>query len=120
MLIDFKTDARTPEPGGGLPSEYEIQRALYARAVSEALGAESVRTAYVFLRAAGEPLAELLGPEEIAAAGESVEALVGRIRAGEFAPTPQPHRGLCHDCPARRRLCPHPPELTGAEPRAAA
>ncbi len=117
VLIDFKTDARTPDPGAGLPPEYEIQRALYARAVSEALGVDRVRSVYVFLRS-GESIGELLERADIAAGSERVDALVERIRSGDFAPTATPHRALCHDCPARRRLCPHPLELTGSEARA--
>jgi hypothetical protein len=53
-----------------------------------------------------------LGPEELAAAREEIEDLIAGVRAGRFEVTPEPHRGLCWDCPARARLCSHPPHLT--------
>jgi hypothetical protein len=114
VLIDYKTDAHPPPRGAALPPEYEIQRALYARAVADSLGAEQVRTAYVFLRSPDAPIVDTLDAARIAAAGERVEALVARVKGGDFDATSAPHRSLCHDCPARKRLCPHPPELTGA------
>ncbi len=117
-VVDYKTDrlgGRAPELDAG----YLIQRDLYAAAVAAATGAESVRSAYVFLERPGEPVVAQLGPEEIAAGRERVEALVARIREGHFEATSHPHRDLCHDCPARRRLCPHDREVTdraSAEP----
>ncbi len=114
VVIDFKTDRSLPR-GGQLPEAYEIQRDLYAAAIAAARGAENVRTAYVFLRSPDEPLADSFDAAEVAAGKARIEALVARIRERHFEPTPAPHRTLCHDCPARKRLCPHPPELTGAE-----
>ena len=111
-VVDYKTDrlgGRAPELDAG----YELQRSLYAAAVAEATGATSVRTAYVFLEKPDEPVVTMLGPEQIAAGRERIEAVVARIRAGDFQATRHPHRNLCHDCPARPRLCPHPREVTG-------
>jgi ATP-dependent exoDNAse (exonuclease V) beta subunit len=113
-VIDYKTDRSLPA-GGSLPPAYEIQRDLYACAIATARGAEAVRTAYVFLRSPDEPIVETLDADAIAAGRERIGGLVERIREGDFAPTPLPHRALCHDCPARMRLCPHPPEVTGSE-----
>ena len=45
-------------------------------------------------------------------AGPPLGAYSQGIRAGDFSPTADPRPSLCHDCPARARLCPHPPELT--------
>jgi ATP-dependent helicase/nuclease subunit A len=111
LILDYKTDRRVPA-GDDLPAAYSIQRDLYACAVADAKGAERVRTAYVFLREPERAFTDTYEPADLAAARERIEALVGRIRAGEFAPTDEPHRDLCHDCPARRRLCPHPAEMT--------
>lgn len=53
-----------------------------------------------------------LDADALAAGRESVEELVGLIRAGDFSPTEEPGPALCRDCPARARLCPYPPEVT--------
>lgn len=112
LVIDYKTDAAVPGAGGELSSGYKIQRALYAHAVAAASGAERVASAYVFLADPAHPIRGVLERAEIEAGRERIEALVARIRAREFEPSEQPHAALCHDCPARARLCPHPPELT--------
>ena len=36
-----------------------------------------------------------------------IEGLLGRLGEGEFEVTHHPHKALCHDCPARERLCSH-------------
>ncbi len=113
-VIDYKTDRSLPE-GGSLPEAYGIQRDLYACAIADARGAATVRTAYVFLRSPDEPIVETLDSDAIDAGRERIAGIVERIRERDFAPTSRPHRALCHDCPARRRLCPHPPEATGSE-----
>jgi hypothetical protein len=43
-----------------------------------------------------------------------IERLVAGVRGARFEVTATPHRALCHDCPARQRLCTHPPERTMA------
>ncbi len=111
-IVDYKTDSIPAEGPGHLEEAYELQRSLYAAAVAEATGAETVRSAYVFLQRPAEPLLATLDAGAIAAGRERIEALVDRIRAADFTVTPTPHAGLCHDCPARPRLCPHPPEMT--------
>ena len=67
----------------------------------------------MFLEAPESPIVATLDHAAIAAGRERVEAVVSDIRASRFEPTPAPHIELCHDCPARDRLCPHPKELTG-------
>jgi ATP-dependent exoDNAse (exonuclease V) beta subunit len=108
LVIDYKTDhlgeATAAERAGG----YEIQRRLYAVAAAEATGADRVRVAYVFLERPGEPVVEELDAEAIAVARERLEAVVARIGAGGFEVTSAPDWPLCHDCPARRRLCSGP------------
>ena len=112
-VVDFKTDRLGDGAPAELPAHYALQRDLYAAAVAEATGAEEVRAAYVFLEAPESPIVATLDHAAIAAGRERVEAVVSDIRASRFEPTPAPHIELCHDCPARDRLCPHPKELTG-------
>ncbi len=115
-IIDYKTDSLA----GGiahLDEAYELQRSLYAAAVAEATGADEIRSAYVFLQRPDEPQITILGIADLAAGRERIAELLDHIRAADFAPTPAPYAALCHDCPARARLCPHPPEMTmRAEP----
>jgi hypothetical protein len=111
LFVDYKTDS-IAAGGPVLPPAYQLQRLLYAAAIAEATGAERVASAYCFLQAPAEPVLATLGPDEIAGGRLEIEALIARIREGDFAPTPDPGPALCHDCPARARLCPHPPELT--------
>ena len=111
-IVDYKTDS-IPDGGlGRLEEAYELQRSLYAAAVAEATGAETIRSAYVFLQRPGEPLITMLDADAIAAGRQRIEQLLDRVRAADFTATPEPHAGLCHDCPARQRLCPHPSEMT--------
>ena len=112
-VVDFKTDRLSDGVPAELPAHYALQRDLYAAAVTEATGAEAVRAAYVFLEAPESPIVAALDRAAIAAGRERVEAVVSDIRASRFGATPTPHIELCHDCPARDRLCPHPKELTG-------
>ena len=112
LFVDYKTDRI--EAGGDpvLPEAYELQRLLYAAAIAESTGAERVESAYCFLQATERPLRASHDGEAIAAGRAKVEERIARIRAGDFSPTADPGPSLCHDCPARARLCPHPPELT--------
>ena len=112
LVIDYKTDSSAPGAGAELGESYRIQRDLYAHAVAEATGAETVASAYVFLADAGRPIQAELDGAAIAAGRERIEALIERIRERRFEVTDAPHAALCHDCPARPRLCPHPRELT--------
>ncbi|MEZ5074336.1 MAG: UvrD-helicase domain-containing protein [Solirubrobacterales bacterium] len=112
LFVDYKTDRVAPDDEPALPDAYELQRLLYAAAIAEATGAERVESAYCFLRAPGHPVLASHDAAAIAAGRARIEAEVARIRSGDFAPTAEPRPSLCHDCPARARLCPHPPELT--------
>ena len=66
-----------------------------------------VETAYVFLERPDAPVRQSSGSRELDEARERIEGLLGRLGAGEFGVTHHPHRALCHDCPARERLCSH-------------
>ncbi len=111
LVVDYKTNALD----GGDPAEamagYEGQRFVYA--VAAAFGANGpVRTAYVFLEAADRPVLLDFDADAIAAARGDLERLVARIRGGRFEVADAPHAALCHDCPARERLCSWGEEMT--------
>ena len=110
VVIDYKTDRleeRSPEEAA---TKYGVQRDLYALAAA-ARGAP-VRTAYVFLEQPDQPVMETFEQADLDQARERIEGLLARLRGGDFQLTDRPHRRLCHDCPARERLCAYGAELT--------
>jgi ATP-dependent helicase/nuclease subunit A len=111
LVVDYKTDRLDGADVAAHASRYEIQRAIYALAVAEAIGAEEVEVAYVFLERPDEPAVSLLGPEEMAAARGRLEETIARIGGGDF-PVAAPEKrdwSLCRGCPALRGLCTGPP-----------
>jgi ATP-dependent exoDNAse (exonuclease V) beta subunit len=110
LVVDYKTDRL----GGSAPAEraarYGTQRAIYALAVSEALGVAEVEVAYVFLERPEEPLVERLDAEAMEHGREELAATIARIAAGEFpvAATERRSWDLCRGCPALGRLCSGP------------
>ena len=74
LVVDYKTDRL----GGSGPAEhaarYETQRTIYALAVAESLGAAEVEVAYVFLERPEEPALTALGPAEMEAGRERLDA----------------------------------------------
>ncbi len=107
--------APSPEEHAG---DYEIQRAIYALAVAESLGAEEVEVAYVFLERPDEPVVTCLGATEMEAGRERLAATIASIGRGEFPVAPEPTRTwpLCRGCPALGRLCSGPQRLRDPAP----
>ncbi len=99
--------ARSP---GEHAARYETQRTIYALAAAESLGAAEVEVAYVFLERPEEPVLFRLGPAEMDARRERLEATIARIGQGKFLPAPSEQRDwtLCRGCPALGRLCAGP------------
>lgn len=110
LVIDYKTDRLDGADPAERAAHYEVQRSIYALAVAEALGAEEVEVAYVFLERPDEPAASTLGPAEMAAARGRLEETIARISRGDFpvAPAEQRDWSLCRGCPALRGLCSGP------------
>jgi hypothetical protein len=106
-VVDFKTDRVGPGGTVELGARYAAQRAVYALAAAGA-EADTVRAAHVFLERPAEPVVEVFDPAALAAARDRLEALIARIRAGEFEVTREPFPALCFGCPAAPRLCPRP------------
>src|SRR6185436_13479476 len=80
LIVDFKTDRLGRHDPKEVCARYEIQRDIYARAVSEASEAAEVEVAYVFLERAEAPVTATLAAAEIAAGRERLEAAIGRVR----------------------------------------
>jgi ATP-dependent exoDNAse (exonuclease V) beta subunit len=107
LVVDYKTDRLDGREPERLAGRYRVQRDLYALAAAER--GVPVETAYVFLERPDSPVRQTFGQAELDAARERIEGLLGRLGAGEFGVTHHPHRAICHDCPARERLCSHEP-----------
>jgi ATP-dependent helicase/nuclease subunit A len=107
-VVDYKTDRLDGRDPAAAASRYAVQRDLYALAA--ATRGAPVETAYVFLERPGEPVRESFDAGGLAAARERTETVLERLAAGRFEVTDRPHRALCHDCPARARLCSHSTE----------
>jgi ATP-dependent exoDNAse (exonuclease V) beta subunit len=110
-VVDYKSDALRGDSPADHMGRYEVQRDIYALAALRRYG-RPVRVVYVFLERPDEPIERRFAPAEAGPLGERVAAMAGAIVAGDFEVTATPERPLCLDCPARERLCSHPPELT--------
>ncbi len=82
LVVDYKTDRLGDSTPGEHAERYETQRDLYALAVAEALGAELVEVAYVFLEQPEQPVLRSLDPAAIAAGRRRLEEAIEAIRAG--------------------------------------
>ncbi|MFN8216265.1 MAG: UvrD-helicase domain-containing protein [Solirubrobacterales bacterium] len=116
LVVDYKTDRL----GGAKPADhagrYETQRAIYALAAAESLGAAAVEVAYVFLERPADPVLTTLEQAEMTAARQHLETTVRHILGGDFRVAPRSRRDwdLCRGCPALGNLCsgPHQPAET--------
>jgi ATP-dependent exoDNAse (exonuclease V) beta subunit len=112
LVLDYKTDRLDGADPAERAAHYEVQRSIYALAVAEALGAEEVEVAYVFLERPEEPAVSVLGPAEMSAARAKLEQTIAQISRGEFPVAAPEERdwSLCRGCPALRGLCSGPLE----------
>jgi ATP-dependent helicase/nuclease subunit A len=110
LVVDYKTDRLDGADPAERATHYGVQRSIYALAVAEALGAEEVEVAYVFLEQPDQPALSTLGPAEMAAARSRLEHAIAAIGRGEFPAAAPEERdwSLCRGCPALRGLCSGP------------
>jgi ATP-dependent exoDNAse (exonuclease V) beta subunit len=110
LVVDYKTDRLDGADPEDRASRYEVQRAIYALATAESLGAKEVEVAYVFLERPDRPAITTVGAAEMGNGRGRLEAAISRISAGNFpvaAPEQRPW-SLCRGCPALGRLCSGP------------
>jgi ATP-dependent exoDNAse (exonuclease V) beta subunit len=81
LIVDYKTDRLAGADPAERAERYRVQRDVYALAVSEALGADEVETAYVFLEQPDRPLLQRLDRVEIEAARGRLESSIEQIRS---------------------------------------
>ncbi|MEA2293008.1 MAG: hypothetical protein QOE86_647 [Solirubrobacteraceae bacterium] len=112
LVVDYKTDwLGELAPEDLIARDYTGQRLVYALAALRD-GAERVEVAHCFLELPQEPATATFTQADVPAVAERLVAEAERLLAGDFAPTPAPHRDLCATCPGRAALCSHPESRT--------
>jgi hypothetical protein len=115
LVLDYKTNSLaegTPEEI--VEADYRLQRLVYALACFRN-GAEEVEIVYHFLERADAVVSTTFGLADIPELAAALSEAIGRIRAGEFRPTPSEF--ICAGCPALDVVCAgprlrsRPPEL---------
>jgi len=106
LVLDYKSDRVAPHAPleAIVERDYGLQRLLYALAVLRD-GAARVEIVHWFLERPGEAVGASYSAAERPELEERLAARLQRARAGGFAVSPAPHRGLCLTCPGRGTLC---------------
>ena len=111
LVADYKTNLLGEHsPAEVVEAEYRLQRLVYALACFRA-GAEEVEVVYAFLERPDEPVSTVFLAADVPALELELSEAIGRIRAGDFRPTPG--ELACGGCPALDRVCAGP-RLRGA------
>jgi ATP-dependent exoDNAse (exonuclease V) beta subunit len=110
LVVDYKTDRLDGSDPEEHASRYATQRAIYALAAAESLGAKEVEIAYVFLERPEEPVITCLDTAAMEAERQRLAATIASIGSGKFPVAAESDRtwSLCRDCPALGRLCKGP------------
>jgi ATP-dependent helicase/nuclease subunit A len=106
LVLDYKSDRVDADTdlGALVEREYGLQRLLYALAVLRD-GALSVEIVHWFLQRPQEPVGARFTAAERTGLEERFSERLRRARAGGYAVSQRPHRGLCQTCPGRSSLC---------------
>jgi len=106
FVVDYKSNLLDgTDPTSVVDAEYRLQRLVYALACLRD-GAAEAEIAYQFLEQPDRVVAATFRSEDVAGLEEELSAVIGRIRGGEFKPTPSEF--ACADCPALDLLCAGP------------
>lgn len=98
LILDYKSNQLTDSSPTELMEKYDLQRDLYALAVSQAREATAVDTAFVFLRDPGNPVVDHFDQERLAETRDSVADLVGDIARGRYLGGPEATHQPCGKC----------------------
>ena len=106
LVVDYKSNAlEGADPASVVDAEYRLQRLVYALACLRD-GAAEAEIAYQFLERPDKIVSATFSTGDTAELEAELSAAIGRIRAGEFSPTPSEF--ACADCPALDLLCAGP------------
>jgi ATP-dependent helicase/nuclease subunit A len=106
LVVDYKTNSleeHTPEEI--VDQEYRLQRLVYALACFRA-GADEVEVVYHFLERPDAIVSTVFGPADVPELEHALSEAIGRLRAGDFRPTPSEF--ACSTCPALDVVCAGP------------
>jgi hypothetical protein len=115
LVVDYKTDQLDgSEPEDVVQRSYIAQRLIYALAALRA-GARTVEVVHAFLERANEPAVASYGRVEVPDLEDALRRLTADMVEGRFPVSAEPHRSLCHGCPAEGGLCSWPLSATRRE-----
>jgi ATP-dependent helicase/nuclease subunit A len=115
LVVDYKTDQlEGAEPEDVVQRAYGAQRLIYALAALRA-GARTVEVVHAFLERPHEPAVASFGRDEVSGLEDALRALTADMVQGRFPVSAEPHRSLCHACPAEGGLCSWPLSATRRE-----
>jgi ATP-dependent helicase/nuclease subunit A len=106
LVVDYKSNAlEGADPQEIVDSEYRLQRLVYALACLRD-GAHEVEVVYQFLERPEDVVSATFTVGDLPELESELSAAIGRIRAGQFHPTPSDF--ACPDCPALDLVCAGP------------
>ncbi len=115
LVVDYKSDRlEGADPRELVHSHYATQRVIYALAALRA-GASTVEVAHLFLEAPRDPVTAVFSASDAPALERELADLAAGVLARRFTVAEEPHRWLCHGCPAEGGLCSWPLAMTRRE-----
>jgi len=106
LVLDYKTNSLAEGTAEEIvEADYRLQRLVYALACFRA-GVEEVEVVYHFLEQADAVVSRTFTRTDVAALEAELSEAIGRIRAGDFVPTPSEF--ICAGCPALDVVCAGP------------
>jgi hypothetical protein len=106
LVLDYKTNTLAEGTAEEIvEADYRLQRLVYALACFRA-GAEEVEVVYHFLEQPDAVVSRTFALGDVAGLEAELSEVIGRIRAGEFVPTPSEF--ICAGCPALDVVCAGP------------
>ena len=106
LVVDYKSNVLDgARPADVVDEEYALQRLVYALACLRD-GAEEVEVVYQFLEQPEEVVSTAFAAADLPGLEGDLSEAIGRIRAGDFRPTPSEF--VCGDCPALDLVCAGP------------
>ena len=106
LVVDYKSNAlEGADPSSIVEEEYSVQRLVYALACLRD-GAEEAEVVYQFLERPADVVSARFTAADVPRLEAELSEAIGRIRQGEFRPTPTEF--TCADCPALDLLCAGP------------
>jgi ATP-dependent helicase/nuclease subunit A len=113
LVLDYKTNSLAEGTAEEIvEADYRLQRLVYALACFRA-GAEEVEVVYHFLERPDAVVSRTFVQDDIPELEAELSEAIGRIRVGEFVPTPSEFN--CAGCPALDVVCAGP-RLRGGGP----